>query len=134
MRNASAKSQEMKAPFNINLPMSTSDVIVNPQNPVNPDSKPVAAARIISTDDWVFIRKWFISYKLIRGIAPPYLLLKIHYFQSLPCTTSHFFSRFFPLKWDPQKLIRIFWNKHVAIHNYLSGSRPYIPSQALLPT
>ena len=53
MRNASAKSQEMKAPFNINLPMSTSDVIVNPQNPVNPDSKPVAAARIISTDDWV---------------------------------------------------------------------------------
>ncbi len=57
MRNASAKSREMKAPFNINLPMPSSDVIVNPQNPVNPDSKPVAAARIISTDDWVFIRK-----------------------------------------------------------------------------
>ena len=37
--------------------MPTNDVIVNP---VNPDSKPVAAARIISTDDWVFIRKWII--------------------------------------------------------------------------
>ena len=131
MRYASAKSQEMKAPFNNNLPMPTNDIIVNP---VNPDSKPVAAARINSTDDWVFIRKWIISYKLTRGIAPSSSLLKIHYFQSLPCTTSHFFSRFFPLKWDPQRLIRIFLNKHVAIHNYRSGSRPYIPSQALLPT
>ena len=118
MRYASAKSQEMMTPFNNNLPMSTNDVIVNPVHPVNPDSKPVAAARIISTDDWVFIRKWIISYKLTRGIVPSSSLLKIHYFQSLPCTTSHFFSRFFPLKWDPQKLIRIFWNKHVAIHNY----------------
>ena len=131
MRYASAKSQEMKAPFNNNLPMPTNDIIVNP---VNPDSKPVAAARINSTDDWVFIRKWIISYKLTRGIAPSSSLLKIHYFQSLPCTTSHFFSRFFPLKWDPQKLIRIFWNKHVAIHNYRSGSRPCIPSRVLLPT
>ena len=131
MRYASAKSREMKAPIKINLPMPSNDVIVNP---VNPDSKSVAAARVISTDDWVFIRKWIISYKLTRGIAPSSSLIKIHYFQSLPCTTSRFFSRFFPLKWDPQKLIRIFWNKHVAIHNYLSGSRPYIPSQALLPT
>ncbi len=53
MRYASAKSQEMMTPFNNNLPMSTNDVIVNPVRPVNPDSKPVAAARIISTDDWV---------------------------------------------------------------------------------
>ena len=53
MRNASAKSQEMKAPFNNNLLMPSNDVIVNPVHPVNPDSKPVAAARIISTDDWV---------------------------------------------------------------------------------
>ena len=134
MRNASAKSREMMTPIKINLPMSSNDVIVNPVNPVNPDSKLEAAARIISTDDWVFIRKWIISYKLTRGIAPLSSLIKIHYFQSLPCTTSHFFSRFFSLKWDPQKLIRIFWNKHVAIHNYRSGSRPYIPSQVLLPT
>ncbi len=33
--------------------MPTNDVIVNPIHPVNPDSKPVAAARIIFTDDWV---------------------------------------------------------------------------------
>ena len=78
--------------------MPTNDVMVNPIHPENPDSKPVAAAHIISTDDWVFIRKWFISYKLTRGIDPSSSLLKIHYFQLLPCTTSHFFSRFFPLK------------------------------------
>ncbi len=51
--------------------MPSNDVIVNPVHPVHPDSKLVAAARIISTDDWVFIRKWIISYKLTRGIAPP---------------------------------------------------------------
>jgi len=28
----------MKAPFNNNLPSQTNDVMVNPQNPVNPDS------------------------------------------------------------------------------------------------
>ena len=50
---ASAKSQEMKAPFNNNLPMPSNDVIVNPMHPENPDSKPMAAAHIISTDDWV---------------------------------------------------------------------------------
>ena len=84
MRNASAKSREMMTPIKINLPMSSNDVIVNPVhpvNPVNPDSKLEAAARIISTDDWVFIRKWIISYKLTRGIAPPSPLLKIHCFQ-----------------------------------------------------
>jgi hypothetical protein len=31
--------------------MSSNDVIVNPVHPVNPDSKLVAAARIIFTDD-----------------------------------------------------------------------------------
>ncbi len=40
MRNASAKSLAMKAPSNNNLPSQTNDVIFNPQNPVNPDSKP----------------------------------------------------------------------------------------------
>jgi len=35
----------MKAPFSNNLPTQTGDVIVNPINPVNPDSKPHAAAR-----------------------------------------------------------------------------------------
>jgi hypothetical protein len=53
MRNASAKSQEMKAPFNNNPPMPTIDVMVNPIHPENPDSKPEAAARTISTDDRV---------------------------------------------------------------------------------
>ena len=33
--------------------MPSNDVIVNPENPENPDSKPLAAARIISIDDWV---------------------------------------------------------------------------------
>jgi hypothetical protein len=41
----------MKAPFNINLPILVNDVIVNPENPVNPDSKPHAAACIISNED-----------------------------------------------------------------------------------
>ena len=36
---ASAKSPEMKASFNNNLPNQTNDVMVNPVNPVNPDSK-----------------------------------------------------------------------------------------------
>jgi hypothetical protein len=38
MRNASAKGLEMKTPFNNNLPTQTGDVIINPGNPVNPDS------------------------------------------------------------------------------------------------
>ena len=33
-----AKSPEMKASFNNNLPNQTNGVIVNPENPVNPDS------------------------------------------------------------------------------------------------
>ena len=39
MRNESAKDLEMKTPFNNNLPTQIGDVIINPQNPVNPDSK-----------------------------------------------------------------------------------------------
>jgi hypothetical protein len=39
MRYASAKSMEMKAAFNNKLPTQTGDVIVNPRNPENPDSK-----------------------------------------------------------------------------------------------
>ena len=35
---AAAKSPEMKASFNNNLPNQTNGVIVNPENPVNPDS------------------------------------------------------------------------------------------------
>ena len=35
---ASAKSQEMKASFNNDLPSQTKGVMVNPENPVNPDS------------------------------------------------------------------------------------------------
>jgi hypothetical protein len=52
----------MKAPYNNNLPTQTSDVIVNPENPVNLDSKPVAVARIISNEDKIdgirFGRRW----------------------------------------------------------------------------
>jgi hypothetical protein len=33
----------MTASFNSNLPTFNGDVIVNPQNPVNPDSKPIFA-------------------------------------------------------------------------------------------
>jgi hypothetical protein len=55
MRYAAAESQEMDAPFNNNLPTPTNDVIVNPGNPVNPDSKPVAAARRISIDGRVYV-------------------------------------------------------------------------------
>jgi len=36
MRNASAKSLEIKTPFNNNLPTQTEEVIINPGNP---DSK-----------------------------------------------------------------------------------------------
>ena len=43
MRNASAKSLEMEASFNNKLPTQTGDVMVNPNNPVNPDSKIYAA-------------------------------------------------------------------------------------------
>ena len=51
MRYASAKGLAMKAPFNNNLPTQTNDVMVNPENPENPDSNP-AAARLISTEEW----------------------------------------------------------------------------------
>jgi len=37
---AAAKSQEIKASFYNNLPNQTKGVMVNPRNPVNPDSKP----------------------------------------------------------------------------------------------
>ena len=39
MRNASARAFVMKVPFNDNLPTQTVYVMVNPINPVNPDSK-----------------------------------------------------------------------------------------------
>ena len=35
---AAAKRPEMKASFNNNLPNQTNGVMVNPENPVNPDS------------------------------------------------------------------------------------------------
>jgi hypothetical protein len=38
MRYASARGLAMKATFNNNLPNQTNEVIVNPINPVNPDS------------------------------------------------------------------------------------------------
>jgi hypothetical protein len=41
MRYASAKNFEMKAPFNNNLPTQTGDVMVNPINTENPDSKTI---------------------------------------------------------------------------------------------
>ena len=41
---AAAKSPEMKAPFNNNLPSQTKGVMVNPENSENPDSKPGCCA------------------------------------------------------------------------------------------
>jgi hypothetical protein len=38
LRYAAARGFEMKAPFNNNHSLQTNDVMVNPQNPVNPDS------------------------------------------------------------------------------------------------
>jgi hypothetical protein len=38
MYNTSAKSLAMKALYNNNLPTQTNDVMVNPENSVNPDS------------------------------------------------------------------------------------------------
>jgi hypothetical protein len=38
MRNASAKGLALKASCNNNLPTQTNDVMVNPENPENPDS------------------------------------------------------------------------------------------------
>ena len=38
MCNTSAGGLAMKAVFNNNLPNQSNDVMVNPQNPVNPDS------------------------------------------------------------------------------------------------
>ena len=43
MRYASAKSFEMKEPSNNYLSTQTRDVIDNPENPVNPDSKPTVS-------------------------------------------------------------------------------------------
>jgi hypothetical protein len=60
MRNASAKNLEMIASFNNNPPVPYNDVLVNPQNSVNPDSKPMAAARLISTDDLGCMGSWCI--------------------------------------------------------------------------
>ena len=50
----------MKAAFNNKLPTQTNDVMVNPENPVNPDSNP-AAARIIFTEEWVKMGHTLIS-------------------------------------------------------------------------
>jgi len=47
MRNASAKSIIKSNNLQFNLHVQTDDVLYNPENPVNPDSKPGAAARII---------------------------------------------------------------------------------------
>jgi hypothetical protein len=53
LRNAAAGGFEMKAPINNNLPILVNDVIFNPENPVNPDSKPMTAVRVISNEDEV---------------------------------------------------------------------------------
>ena len=50
MHNASAEGKVIDAPFNNNPPRPSNDLMDNPGNPENPDSKPVAAARIISID------------------------------------------------------------------------------------
>jgi hypothetical protein len=54
MRYAAAESQEMDASINNNLPTPFNDVTVDPVNPGNPNSKPMAAARRISADGRVY--------------------------------------------------------------------------------
>jgi hypothetical protein len=44
MRYRIGEKLRHESTFNNNLPKPTNDVIVNPQNPENPDSKPHAAA------------------------------------------------------------------------------------------
>jgi hypothetical protein len=39
MCNTSTKGLALKAVFNNKLPTQTNDVMVNPENPINPDSK-----------------------------------------------------------------------------------------------
>ena len=51
MRYASTKSLEMKEPSNNNLSTQTGDVIDNPENPVNPDSKPRVEGEFILKPD-----------------------------------------------------------------------------------
>ena len=70
LRNASARCFEMKVLFNNNLPPQTEDVIINPINPVNPDSKPHAAARIISNKDWVHSIRFGCGDGYFLGIFP----------------------------------------------------------------
>ena len=53
MHNASAESQEMNASIKNNPPRPSNNVMVYPENPENPDSNPIAAAQIISIDDWM---------------------------------------------------------------------------------
>jgi hypothetical protein len=53
MRYASAIGLAMKAAFNNNLQNQTNDVMVNPRNPENPDSKPMAAAYKFSNNDYL---------------------------------------------------------------------------------
>jgi hypothetical protein len=56
VRDASAEKRVMDAPFNNNLSSPFNDVMDNPENP---DSKPVAAARKISIDDLVLLNLSF---------------------------------------------------------------------------
>ena len=70
LRNASARGFEMKVLFNNNLPNQAGDVIVNPINPVNPDSKPHTAGRIISNKDWVHSIRFGCGDGYFLGIFP----------------------------------------------------------------
>jgi hypothetical protein len=47
MRNASAKRNIKSNPFTNNPQVQTEDVIYNPKNPENPDSKPSVAGKFI---------------------------------------------------------------------------------------
>ena len=69
---AAANSSEMKAPFNNNLPSQTKGVMVNPENPVNPDSKPGC---------WINyqLSSWLNSYIIKNNLS----LKKANFFQVL---------------------------------------------------
>ena len=67
MRNASAKRRVMTEPFYNKLPTQTRDVLVNPQNPVNPDSELWATAHRsfyeLSTLFHIFIQVFFKTFR-----------------------------------------------------------------------
>ena len=72
LRYASAKDLALKAAFINKLPTQTNDVMVNPHNPVNPDSK-LAASRIISNQESGLAVTLIMHFRILTGASPRHL-------------------------------------------------------------